>query len=65
MQKKLYDLCVEKNYFTCGDNMQYMRMFELARSGAPAHDVALVIWICSDNIDLDEIENEVRKVMEM
>lgn len=59
MVGKLYRLCNERNYFTCGTSEQYSKMFELAENGATAHDIALVIWLCSDNKDLQVIESEV------
>ena len=65
MTRGLYELCVKKNYFTCGDSSQYGKMFDLAENGASSHDIALVIWLCSDNIDFDVIENDVRGVMDV
>ncbi len=41
------------------------KMFDLAENGASSHDIALVIWLCSDNIDFDVIENDVRGVMDV
>ena len=60
----LYNLCNEKRYFTCGSSNQYQKMFDMAEQGATAHDVALVIWICSDNKELKVIENEVKEIFD-
>lgn len=59
IRNKLYRLCNEKEYFTCGALEQYEKMFSLAENGASAHDIALVIWLCSDDKDLSVIEEEV------
>lgn len=37
-------------------------MFDMAEHGATAHDVALVIWICSNDKELETIENEVSEI---
>lgn len=53
----LRDICIRKGWFSAGSNAQYEKMFELNAGGRTLHDVALVIWICSDGVSLDEIEN--------
>jgi len=60
----LYRLCYQKGYFTCGTSEQYQRMFDMAERKATAHDVALVIWICSDKeiVLLDVLEREVQEI---
>ena len=62
MYEKLYRLCNQKGYFTCGSSEQYSKMFDMAEHGATAHDVALVIWICSNDKELETIENEVSEI---
>lgn len=62
MFEKIYRLCNEKEYFTCGSSTQYNLMFDMARERKPAHDIALVIWICSDNADLSVIEQEINEI---
>lgn len=62
MREKLYRLCNQKGYFTCGSSEQYAKMFEMAEQGATTHDIALVIWICSNNKELETIENEVSEI---
>lgn len=44
----LYQMCNNYNWFTCGDNTQYNKLFELNREGASIEELALVIYICSD-----------------
>ena len=64
---EIYILCNEKKYFTCGSNEQYDRMFDMVRNGAPANDIALVIFICSDSqredVDFQTIKKEVEEIM--
>lgn len=46
--QKVIDYCIKNNFFTHGDNMQYKRVLELAEKGFPLHDIATMIWICSE-----------------
>ncbi len=57
--------CNEKGYFTCGSSDQYKKMFELVNQCADVHDIALVIWICSDNKELETIEKELKILAEI
>ncbi len=41
MVNKIYRLCNEKGYFTCGSSDQYKKMFELVNQCADVHDIAL------------------------
>lgn len=56
--QKVYTLCNTEGYFTCGDNGQYDKMFDMVREERPLHDIALVIWICSEGVPLDDIETQ-------
>ena len=46
--ERLYKLCNEHQWFTNGDVSQYNDMFEARDNGATTHDLAVMIWICSD-----------------
>ena len=50
--------CADNRLFTCGSNEQYNRMLELVKNGFPLHDIATMIWICSETdktaADIDE-----------
>lgn len=59
---KLYQLCNEERWFTCGNCRQYERMFDMVREHAPVTEIATVIWICSENVDKDEIIAELNKI---
>ena len=52
----LRTLCVKNDWFTAGDNNQYSSLFEMLDNGAPIHDLALIIWICSADATIEEIE---------
>ena len=45
----LRSLCIRKDWFTCGTNSQYDKMFALNENGANIEDIALAIWLCSDD----------------
>lgn len=58
----LYSLCVDNDYFTCGDNSQYNKLFEANELNAPIKDIATIIWICSDDkIRRIDIIDELKK----
>lgn len=50
-----YALCNRYDWFTCGSNDQYEKMFLLARNGK-LHEVAVAIWLCSDNVSVETVE---------
>ena len=60
----IYAMCNEHNLFTNGDTLQYTRMFDRAREcdKNTLHDVAVMIWICSDVTNtleyIEELLNE-------
>lgn len=57
----LRDLCIKNNWFTCGTCEQYEKLFELNGSGGTLDDLALVIWLCSDEKwDKDSISRILR-----
>ncbi len=53
----LRHVCIQKGWFSAGSNEQYEKMFKLNAGGKTLHDVALTIWICSEGVSLDEIED--------
>ena len=57
----LYRLCNEKQYFTCGTNEQYEKLFELNALDTATIELATIIWICSDNASRKDIINELIK----
>jgi len=59
----VYRLCNKQRYFTHGDNSQYDKMFDMVSEGNPLHDIALVIWICSENVSLDDVETQLEELL--
>ena len=47
--EKLRSLCIRKDWFTCGTNRQYEKLFYANENGAPIEEIATIIWICSDD----------------
>ena len=45
----LRSLCIKKNWFTCGSNRQYEKLFQMNEELAPIEEIATVIWLCSDD----------------
>ena len=52
----MHTICNKYNWFTAGDNEQYSKLFEMTRGGAEIHELALIIWICSEDKTIREIE---------
>lgn len=56
-------LCIQKDWFDCGTNRQYDKMFDmLERPDYSVRDIALVIWICTYQAPLNEIIKELKKI---
>lgn len=47
--EELRSLCIKKDYFTCGTNSQYDKLFYANEMGAPIEEIATIIWLCSDD----------------
>ena len=64
LKEKLYRLCNRENYFTCGSNRQYDRMFTISTDPKfSVREVAILIFMCSDDgADLDTIEKQVQEI---
>ena len=52
----MYHICNKYSWFTAGDNEQYSKLFEMTKGGAGIHELALIIWICSEDKTIREIE---------
>lgn len=48
--------CIKYNWFTGGSNEQYSKLFEMNNDGASLHELALIIWLCTPNADVQVIE---------
>ena len=62
--ERIRELCIREDWFTCGSSRQYEKMFNIVREGGSIHDVALCVWLCSDDVSYVKIELEVRKILE-
>lgn len=59
----VYELCKERNWFTCGSSSQYDKMFDLINKEVSCHTIALVIWLCSDDVPLAEITDALLEIV--
>lgn len=66
----VYELCNEHQWFTCGTNSQYEKMFDFVREANidslmidyKISELATVIWICSDDkFTVEEIFRAIRQ----
>ena len=60
----LRGLCIKNNWFTCGTPTQYSKLFEMAEARATIHDLALIIWICSDEVPMETIKEGLWEIAE-
>lgn len=61
--ERIRELCIKEDWFTCGSTRQYEKMIDLVREGASVHDIALCIWLCSNDISYVKIELRIRKIL--
>ncbi len=47
--ENLRNLCINHNWFTCGTNEQYEKLFYANENGCPIEQIATIIWLCSDD----------------
>lgn len=52
---KLRVLCIKNDWFTCGTNTQYERLFQANTDRMCVETIATIIWICSENTDRNAI----------
>lgn len=58
------ELCIEKDWFTCGSCEQYEKMFDMVRNGESTANIALAIWLCSNGVTRETIMRELVKLCE-
>lgn len=46
--EELRSLCIKNNWFTCGTNRQYEKLFYANENGCPIEEIATIIWLCSN-----------------
>lgn len=44
----LRSLCINNDWFTCGTNSQYDKLFYANEHFCPIEELATIIWLCSD-----------------
>lgn len=60
----LRDVCIKNNWFTCGSNSQYDKLFYMNEHGCSADELALVIWLCSEeSFSREQIKQELVKLV--
>lgn len=57
----LHHICNKYNFFTSGTIYQYNKLFDCNDTKPQLHDLALIIYICSQDYTLEEIENILKK----
>lgn len=45
----LRNLCIKNNWFTCGSIEQYNKLFYANEMGYSIKEIAIIIWLCSDD----------------
>ena len=57
----LRELCIKNDWFSCGTNSQYEKLFYANDQGFSIEEIATIIWLCSDNRDKSDILEELIK----
>lgn len=60
--EKLRNLCIENGWFTCGDYSQYEKLFYANEHGFSLEEIAIILWLCSDDCLLSNILNVLKSV---
>ena len=55
------EVCIKYDLFSNGDNTQYERFFEMMDDGYSFDELMLVVWLCSNREDIQEVEDIFRK----
>lgn len=61
---ELLNLCIRKDWFTCGSVRQYEKLFTANEELAPIEEIATIIWLCSDDCSRRDILDELMNVHE-
>lgn len=64
IRNKVDNLCRENDWFTCGNEYHYQKMLDLAESGNSIHEMAFIIYLCSQGVAIDDIECQLSKLYE-
>lgn len=67
-RENLRQLCIRHDWFTCGSNEQYEKLFYANEHGCPLEEIATIIWLCTDDSwcrrDILYILTEERKIFQ-
>lgn len=58
-QQEIYHVCNKYYWFTAGGNEQYGKMFSMVDKGASLHEIALLIWLCTPEESISDIERKI------
>ena len=54
--EEMRSLCIKNNWFTCGTNEQYTKLFDALKAERPIDEITTIIWLCSEDCwERDEI----------
>lgn len=60
----LRTICINHNWFTCGSNAQYEKLFYANEMGASIEEIATIIWLCSEGAERRDILYALQKLKE-
>lgn len=46
--EEMRGLCIKNDWFTCGTNAQYDKLFQALENGYALEVIAAIIWVCSE-----------------
>lgn len=62
---RLQQLCEDNDYFTGGSNDQYNKFFELAKRDVPADVLATIVYVCSPEQRIEDIESLTEEIEDL
>ena len=55
--EEIREVCIKYRLFTCGSSRHYNRLYEMLVDGYRFDELMLVVWLCSDREDIQEVKD--------
>ncbi len=60
----LRELCIRNGWFTSGTSRQFEKLFFANSHGWPLDSIALIIWLCTEDVTIDETRDALLEAAE-
>lgn len=55
--EEIREVCIKYRLFTCGSSRHYDRLYEMLVDGNSFEELMLVVWLCSDRENIQEVKD--------